>query len=68
MRDCELCLTQFPNPMVVSLDATAARETALVRAATGLRTPDAIQVATARTCRANAIVTNNRRWAGWVVE
>ncbi len=50
------------------LDADLARETALVRAVTGLRTPDAVQVATARLSGADAIVTNDRRWAGQVKE
>ena len=40
-----LYLTHFPNLRLVPLDADLARETALVRAATGLRTPDAVQVA-----------------------
>jgi predicted nucleic acid-binding protein len=47
------------------LDVALARETALVRGETGLRTPDAIQVAAARL--AGAIVTNDRRWVGRVV-
>ena len=48
--------------------AARARETARVRAATGLRTPDAVQVAAARLAGAGAIVTNDRRWAGRVTE
>ena len=68
MQDYELYLTRFPNLMVVTLDTALARETARVRAATGLRTPDAIQVATARLARADAIVTNDRRWAGRVTD
>jgi hypothetical protein len=38
----------------------------LVRAETGLRTPDAVQVAAARVSGADAIITNDRRWAGRV--
>jgi predicted nucleic acid-binding protein len=68
IRDYELYLTHFPNLDVVSLDTALARETARVRAATGLRTPDAIQVATARLAHADAIVTNDRRWAGRVTD
>ena len=63
MRDYELYLTHFPNLTILPLDVGLAREVALVRAATGLRTPDAIQVAAARVARADAIVTNDRRWA-----
>jgi len=68
MQDYELYLTHFPNLRLVPLDADLARETALVRAATGLRTPDAVQVAAARLSGADAIVTNDRRWAGRVKE
>jgi predicted nucleic acid-binding protein len=67
MVDYELYLTQFPNLRLVAFDATTARETALVRASTGLRVPDAVQVATARICKADAIVTNDRRWVGRVM-
>jgi predicted nucleic acid-binding protein len=66
MEDYELYLTRFPNLRVMVLDATLARETARVRAASRLRTPDAIQVAAARLGGADAIVTNDRRWAGRV--
>jgi predicted nucleic acid-binding protein len=68
MQDYELYLTHFPNLEVVTLDTALARETARVRAVTGLRTPDAIQVATARLASADAIVTNDRRWAGRVTD
>ena len=66
MQDYELYLTCFPNLRLVPLDAALARETALVRAASRLRTPDAVQVAAARLAGAEAIVTNDRRWAGRV--
>jgi predicted nucleic acid-binding protein len=62
MQDYELFLTSFPNLHLVPLDVDLARETALVRGATGLRTPDAVQVAAARLHGADAIVTNDRRW------
>ena len=39
---------RFPNLEVAPLDVTLARETALARAVTGLRPPDAIQAAAAR--------------------
>jgi hypothetical protein len=41
-------------------------ETTLVRAETGVRKPDAVQVAAERLAGADAILTNDRRWAGWV--
>ena len=63
MVDYELYLTHFPNLRVVSLDVVLARETALVRATCGLRTPDAVQVAAARLAGADGVVTNDRRWA-----
>ena len=67
MYDYELYLTRFPHLELLPLDEALARETALVRAATGLRTPDAIQVAAARLAGAGALVTNDRRWARQVV-
>ncbi len=66
MHDYELYLVRFPNLRLVPLDAALARETALVRAETGLRTPDAIQVAAARLAGAEVLVTNDRRWVGRV--
>ena len=65
-QDYELYLTRFPNLQIAPLDIELARETALVRGATGLRTPDAIQVAAARLVKADAIITNDRRWVGRV--
>jgi predicted nucleic acid-binding protein len=66
VQDYELFLTSFPNLQLAPLDVRLARETALVRAATGLRTPDAVQVAAARQHGAGAIVTNDHRWAARV--
>lgn len=68
LLDYELYLTRFPNLRLAPLDVALARETALVRAATGLRMPDAVQVAAARQAGADAIVTNDRRWARQVTE
>ena len=66
LRDYELYLTNFPNLKLVPLDAAVAREAALVRAVTGLRMPDAIQIAAARINGADTISTNNRAWIGKV--
>jgi predicted nucleic acid-binding protein len=68
MQDYELYLTHFPNLRLIPLDVALARETALVRAATGLRMPDAVNVAAARLYDADAVVTNDRRWAGKVTD
>jgi predicted nucleic acid-binding protein len=68
LYDYELYITRFPHLEILPLDTALARETALVRGATGLRTPDAIQVAAARLAGAGALVTNDRRWARQVSE
>lgn len=68
MRDYEIYLTRFPNLKILPLDKALARETAWVRGATGLRTPDAIQIAAARLAGADALITNDRRWARQVAD
>jgi hypothetical protein len=69
LQDYELYLTRFPNLSIMPLDVALARETALVRGETGLRTPAAIQVGAARLAGADATfcVTSDRRWVGRVV-
>jgi len=62
MIDYEIYLTNFPNLTIYTLDVALARETAHIRAATHLPTPDAAQIAAARLSQADAIVTNDRRW------
>ena len=64
MLDYRLYLTHFPNLDIVSLDTALAEEAALVRAATRLKMPDAIQLAAARLHGADAVVTNDRAWLG----
>lgn len=66
MQEYELFLTHFPHLQLAPMDADLAREAALVRGETGLRTPDAIQVAAGRLFRADAIVTNDPQWRGRV--
>jgi len=66
MLEYELYLTHFPNLRWVPLDAALAREAAWIRGTTGLRLPDAVQVAAARQAGADGIVTNDRRWIGRV--
>jgi len=68
MLEYELYLTTFPNLRLMSLDAALARETAWVRATTGLRMPDAVHIAAARLANADVIVGNDRRWVGRVTD
>jgi predicted nucleic acid-binding protein len=44
------------------LDMIVANETIRIRARYGLKTPDAIQVATALSCGADHVVTNDKQW------
>ena len=44
------------------LDLIVANETIRIRARYGLKTPDAIQVATALSCGADHVVTNDKQW------
>ena len=55
-------LAHFPNLRVVAVDFDVAREAARVRSRTGLRTPDALVLATALMIDAHAIVANDARW------
>ena len=64
MLDYELYLLHFPNITIHPVDVAVAHEAALVRAKSGLPTPDAIVLATARVAGADAVVTNDRRWRG----
>ena len=52
----------LPGLTLVGIDERGARETALVRAATGLPLPDAAVVAAARLVNAVALIGNDRRW------
>ncbi|HQY94590.1 PIN domain-containing protein [Caldilinea sp.] len=64
LRDYELHLTNFPHLTLHACDADVARQVALVRAATGLRTPDAIRIATVALAGATLIVGNDKAWQG----
>ena len=55
-------IASLPGMTVHSIDERTALETALVRAQTGLKLPDAAIVATARLVNALAIVGNDRQW------
>jgi len=62
VQEYELFLTHFPHLQVTPVDVDLGRETAWVRGETGLRTPDALQIAAGRLHGADAIVTNDPRW------
>lgn len=55
-------LRNFPNVTIVPVDYSVAREAALIRAMTGLRTADAIVMATAGVYGAGVLVGNDERW------
>jgi predicted nucleic acid-binding protein len=62
LQDYELYLTNFPNLSIRPPDTATARQAALVRAETGLKLPDALQIATALQVGAQAIVGNDKGW------
>jgi predicted nucleic acid-binding protein len=64
LREYEIYLTNFPNLTILPVDATLARPIAQVRATTGLRMPDAVQIATAAAAGADLIVGNDKQWRG----
>lgn len=60
-RRFEALLTRGRGLTLVEVSAGVLRDAAALRAATGMRTPDAIQVATALQAGCSAFVTNDRR-------
>jgi predicted nucleic acid-binding protein len=64
MRDYELYLTYFPHLKILGVEPEHASIIAQVRAATGLRTPDAIQLALATVAGVDAIIGNDKAWTG----
>lgn len=62
VQDYDLFLRNFPYLQIVPVDVRLAREAALVRAETRLKTPDAIQIAAARIYGCDLIITNDRPW------
>jgi len=58
----ETFLRHFPNLRIRDVDYDIAREAARVRAITGLKTPDAIVLATALTEGIDTVVANDDRW------
>jgi predicted nucleic acid-binding protein len=59
----QLFLTAFPNLGIAPVDLAVALRAAAVRAQTGLKTPDALIVATALEHRVDAVATNDEAWA-----
>jgi len=55
-------LTNSRNFQLVPMDISIADRTAWLRSEFGLRTPDAIQLATADICGADYILTNDKAW------
>ncbi len=55
-------LTSFPHLTALPMDLTVAVQAATIRAATGLRLPDAIIVASGLLAGCEAIVTNDEQW------
>jgi predicted nucleic acid-binding protein len=64
VTDIHQTLLALPNMLIVDLDQQHALETAVVRADTGLKLPDAAIVATARLAGAGALIGNDRQWRG----
>lgn len=62
IRDYKFLFKNFPNLIIRSLDEEVAESTAEIKARYNLRTPDAIQVATAMVVNAKGFVTNDRRF------
>ncbi len=57
-------LTNSSQVSIHPLTFAVADEAARLRATHGLRTPDAIQLATARACGADMVLTNDAKWRG----
>jgi len=64
VRAIRRILLTLPNLVIIDLDQRHALATAVVRAETGLKLPDAAIVATARLAGASALIGNDRQWKG----
>jgi len=60
--EIELALQHFPHLQLVPVTRTVLTRAAEIRARYGLRTPDAIMLATALECGATLAVTNDNAW------
>ena len=54
--------TNSANMTLYPVNLLVAEKTAVYRAEHGLKTPDAIQLATAETCGADYVITNDAEW------
>jgi predicted nucleic acid-binding protein len=59
----EAFLMHFPNLQIEDVDYSIAREAARLRAVAGLRTPDALLIATALAREIPIVVANDGQWA-----
>jgi predicted nucleic acid-binding protein len=55
-------LEQTPFLSVIQSNPLVMRQAVHFRAEYGFKTPDAIQLATAQVCRADAVITNDQAW------
>ena len=60
-EEYEAILTQSRNLSILELTVPLLRAAAQLRAATGMKTPDALQIAAATAMQCTAFVTNDRR-------
>ena len=60
--EIELALLHFPHLQLAPVTRTVLTRAAEIRARHGLRTPDAIMLATAVECGATLAVTNDKAW------
>jgi len=59
----ETLLTHYPNLTLAPVTRTILLDAARIRSLYGIRTPDAIHLATARDCGATLMVTNDLSWS-----
>ena len=64
MATAEGFLRHFADIEIAEVSYDIAREAARLRAITGIRTPDAIILATALVTRVDQVVTSDRAWLG----
>lgn len=63
-RAYEMYLRNFPHLTIREVDFEVARTAAQIRGKFKLRTPDALQIATALVAKATLIITNDKQWRG----
>lgn len=63
-RAYEMYLRNFPNLTIRAVEFDIARTAALLRGKFKLKTPDALQIATAIVSQVGVIVTNDKQWRG----